>query len=81
MLNLFTLYLKGNSIDENGTYFSHHGDRALIMQRANLTRYAWLSLAAALITLALKFGAYWLTNSVGLLSDAIESLVNLVSAG
>lgn len=31
-------------------------------------------------TIALKFGAYWLTGSVGLFSDAIESLVNLVAA-
>lgn len=33
-----------------------------------------------MLTIALKFGAYWLTGSVGLLSDAIESLVNLVAA-
>src|SRR5262245_28961718 len=39
-----------------------------------------LSIAAALITLAMKAGAYWLTGSVGLLSDAAESLVNLVAA-
>ncbi len=51
------------------------------MQRSHLARYAWLSLAAALITITLKLGAYWLTNSVGLLSDAIESIVNLVAAG
>lgn len=50
------------------------------MQRQHLTRYAWLSIAAALITIGLKAGAYWLTNSVGLLSDALESLVNLVAA-
>ncbi len=42
--------------------------------------YAVLSIAAAVVTIALKFGAYRLTNSVGLLSDAIESLVNLVAA-
>ena len=46
----------------------------------NLTRFAWLSIAAAVLTIALKMGAYWLTNSVSLLSDALESLVNLVSA-
>ncbi len=45
-----------------------------------LTGYAWLSIAAALVTIALKFGAYVLTGSVGLLSDAAESLVNLVAA-
>lgn len=43
----------------------------------SLTRYAWLSVAAAVATIALKVGAYALTGSVGLLSDALESLVNL----
>jgi cation diffusion facilitator family transporter len=45
-----------------------------------LTRYAWLSIAAALTTMGLKAGAYFLTGSVGLLSDALESLVNLAGA-
>jgi len=45
-----------------------------------LTRYAWLSIAAALATISLKTGAYLLTGSVGLLSDALESGVNLVAA-
>jgi cation diffusion facilitator family transporter len=49
-------------------------------QRSTLTRYAWLSIAAALLTMALKAGAYLLTGSVGLLSDALESIVNLVGA-
>ena len=49
-------------------------------QRSTLTRYAWLSIAAALVTMALKAGAYLLTGSVGLLSDALESIVNLVGA-
>lgn len=49
-------------------------------QPASLTRFAWLSVAAALATLALKFAAYWFTGSVGLLSDALESLVNLAGA-
>ena len=48
--------------------------------RASLTRYAWLSIGAAVVTIALKSGAYLLTGSVGLLSDAIESGVNLVAA-
>ena len=48
--------------------------------RENLTRFAWLSIAAAVATIALKFGAYVLTGSVGLLSDAAESVVNLVAA-
>ncbi|WP_445634108.1 cation diffusion facilitator family transporter [Nostoc sp. DSM 114161] len=42
--------------------------------------YAFLSIAAAIATIVLKFGAYLLTGSVGLLSDAIESCVNLVAA-
>jgi len=45
-----------------------------------LTKFAWLSIAAALTTMALKAGAYLLTGSVGLLSDAAESSVNLVAA-
>jgi cation diffusion facilitator family transporter len=47
---------------------------------ASLTRFAWLSIAAALATIALKTIAYFLTGSVGLLSDALESLVNLAGA-
>lgn len=47
------------------------------MNRPPLTRFAWLSIAAALATMALKALACLLTGSVGLLSDAIESLVNL----
>ncbi len=46
--------------------------------RSSLTRFAWLSIAAAIVTIGLKLVAYRLTGSVGLLSDAIESLVNLV---
>ena len=46
----------------------------------NLERYAWLSVTAALATIALKTLAWWLTGSVGLLSDAMESLVNLAAA-
>lgn len=45
--------------------------------RSTLKRYAWLSIAAALVTMGLKAGAYLLTGSVGLLSDAVESVVNL----
>ena len=42
--------------------------------------YFWLSTAAAILTIALKTIAWWLTGSMGLLSDAMESLVNLVAA-
>ncbi|MGH8503524.1 MAG: cation diffusion facilitator family transporter [Gammaproteobacteria bacterium] len=50
------------------------------MERAQLTRFAWLSVMAALLTIALKAAAYAITGSVGLLSDALESMVNLVAA-
>jgi cation diffusion facilitator family transporter len=43
-------------------------------------RYAALSIVAAVLTIGLKVGAYLLTGSVGLFSDAAESLVNLVAA-
>ena len=43
-------------------------------------RYAWLSVGAAIATIGLKGFAWWLTGSVGLLSDALESLVNLAAA-
>jgi len=42
--------------------------------------YAFVSIGAAILTIALKLGAYLLTNSVGFLSDALESVVNLVAA-
>jgi cation diffusion facilitator family transporter len=45
-----------------------------------LTAFAWLAVAAAVVTITLKALAYWLTGSVGLLSDALESLVNLAAA-
>lgn len=43
-------------------------------------RMLWASVVVALVTIALKTAAWWLTDSVGLLSDAMESLVNLASA-
>ena len=48
--------------------------------RLFLRRYAWVSIAAAVATIALKSIVYVLTGSVGLLSDAVESIVNLVGA-
>lgn len=47
---------------------------------STLTPFAWLSIAAALATMALKGLAAWITGSVGLLSDALESFVNLGAA-
>jgi cation diffusion facilitator family transporter len=49
-------------------------------EHQSLTWYGWLSIAAAISTIALKSYAYWLTGSVGLLSDALESVINLVAA-
>ncbi len=48
------------------------------MKKESLTRFAWLSIAAAVLTIGLKTIAWWITGSVGLLSDAMESVVNLV---
>ena len=47
------------------------------LNRSSLTRFAWLSIGVAVFTIALKSIAYLLTGSVGLLSDALESIVNL----
>jgi cation diffusion facilitator family transporter len=47
------------------------------VQVATLLR---LSVATAVVTIVLKTTAWWITGSVGLLSDAMESLVNLASA-
>lgn len=57
---------------------AEHND--LMQNRASLTKFAWLSIGAAVATIALKSAAYFLTGSVGLLSDAIESFVNLAGA-
>ncbi|WP_374687054.1 cation diffusion facilitator family transporter [Promineifilum sp.] len=48
--------------------------------RNGLTRYAWLSIATAIVIIFLKVLAYWLTGSVGFLSDALESGANIVAA-
>ena len=50
------------------------------LQRMDRHHFAWLSIAAAVFTIALKTLAWWITGSVGLLSDAMESFVNLASA-
>lgn len=42
--------------------------------------YFWLSTAAAVLTIVLKTFAWWITGSIGLLSDAMESFVNLAGA-
>jgi cation diffusion facilitator family transporter len=46
----------------------------------DLSRFAWLSIVTGTVVFGLKLGAYYLTDSVGLLSDALESTVNIVAA-
>lgn len=59
--------LERNQAIQNAGHKTHKG----------LTRFAWISIWAAISTIVLKTVAWWLTGSVGLMSDAIESLVNL----
>lgn len=63
----------------------HEVTRSEVEQNSRLTarsleKFAWLSIGAAIATITLKLIAAWLTGSVGLLSDAAESVVNLVAA-
>lgn len=50
------------------------------MKTGSLRKYIYLSIIAAILTISLKLGSYLLTGSVGLLSDGLESCVNLVAA-
>lgn len=50
------------------------------LNQANLSRFAWISIITALLTISAKLCAYLLVGSVALLSDAMESIVNLVAA-
>lgn len=50
------------------------------MSAQSLKKFIYLSIAAAVATILLKFSAWYLTDSVGLFSDALESCVNLVAA-
>ncbi|KPK03459.1 MAG: hypothetical protein AMJ56_19080 [Anaerolineae bacterium SG8_19] len=50
------------------------------MIRPSLTKFAWMSVGAAVVTIFMKLAAYWITGSVGLLSDALEGGVNLIAA-
>lgn len=55
-------------------------DSKLAARRASLAPYAVLSIAGAILAITLKAWAYHLTGSVGMLSDALESVVNLAAA-
>lgn len=61
-------------------YNLNHTMTKNMKDRKFLTRFAWISIGAAITTMGLKTLAYFLTGSVGLLSDALESLVNLAGA-
>ncbi|WP_313381570.1 cation diffusion facilitator family transporter [Proteiniphilum saccharofermentans] len=50
------------------------------MKKSPLRRFISLSIAAAIVTILLKFYAYYVTGSMGFLSDALESFVNLFAA-
>lgn len=50
------------------------------MKKDSLKKFMYLSILAALITIVLKFYAYYMTKSMGLFSDALESFVNLFAA-
>lgn len=52
----------------------------MISKLSAAQRMAVLSIATSIATLSLKFGAYFMTGSVSLYSDAVESMVNLVAA-
>jgi cation diffusion facilitator family transporter len=45
--------------------------------RPSLTQYAWLAIIASLVNISLKLSAYWVTNSIGFLTDGLESFVNV----
>lgn len=52
----------------------------MLARYANARAFVWLSVGAALVTMVIKFVAYQMTGSIGLLSDAVESVVNLIAA-
>jgi cation diffusion facilitator family transporter len=46
----------------------------------NLAKFAWMSIIVSVVVFGMKIAAWWATGSVGLLSDALESTVNIVAA-
>ena len=46
----------------------------------NLAKFAWMSIVVSVVVFGMKMAAWWATGSVGLLSDALESTVNIVAA-
>jgi cation diffusion facilitator family transporter len=87
------MHLRGSDESQEASFFGvknhFHADNGLVMKRddrsgtdryPSLARLIWLSIAAAVVTIALKFVAWAFTGSAGLLSDALESVVNLFAA-
>ena len=48
--------------------------------QVNLAKFAWMSIIVSVVVFGMKMAAWWATGSVGLLSDALESTVNIVAA-
>lgn len=59
---------------------SNIGGSMVSAEKKALLNFVWISIAASVATIVLKSSAYFITGSVGLLSDAIESLINLAAA-
>jgi len=57
-----------------------HQEATAFMKSDSLKKFIYLAIAAAVATITLKLFAYFLTGSVGLFSDALESGVNLIAA-
>jgi cation diffusion facilitator family transporter len=51
----------------------------MFFNKGSHSKFLWLSIAASILTILLKFTAYFITGSVGLFSDAIESIINLTA--
>lgn len=64
---------------ERGVGASASERMSVVKGQEDLSRYAWLSLVTGVVVFGLKLGAYYLTDSVGLLSDALESTVNIAA--
>lgn len=50
-----------------------------LLQRKSLAPFAWFSIVASILTIIIKWAAYRVTGSVGFLSDAMESFINLAA--
>jgi len=78
-LKKFT-YKKSEIFPKNFSIFEVDFQKFQIMTKTSLKKFMYLSIAAAIATILLKFYAFWLTGSMGFFSDALESFVNLAGA-